>query len=1105
MFRQSNPRRSQTMVTPTAGPTVADSSTSATTVEPALNVQTIPVRPLDRCIVSYTGLTASERNQVNRLVKALGGKAVVDMTEDVNYLIATKTMTPKYKIAFTLAIPVVEPDWLQEIYQEWNMGHEVNLKDTRTEIETYTTLYGGSFTPDMLRGNTTHLICDVAKGKKYTMAQIWGIKCVSYKWFVECMRTLELVDESAYPAPTEEERREEKKNADPLSNPIMDVRADGIPDLTYLERCHFYLCPTFDEEGIAKCKMMIRMGGGLQVAQYDEGEVTHVVVPGTTIDESTMALFKEAKNLPCIVSIQWLKACSKAHKRISESQHVVPFPTRSEAAHPKNQHLHGPQTWTTDPIVSAAASASSRQQSAARPRLEDTRASNVATLRSGRGGGGGGSTTESAAGRRSGASNTTTNTTGSTFHQHREHRPPSPPTSPAASPPQQSSSSSSPGDCLNPKHTRRSALVHRSMSGLLAQDVADLSIDQRLSGGGGVSPSMASMIGKTDHLALEDPDSGGNNNSSGNSSGSRGPLSLSFGGTTMSLVQEQYDEGSESETEKRVSNKDLFSALSFTTFGCKEDTVRTVRAETEQYGGKFYEEGTVPVEEQEAAYTIVPRFSDLNISLSSTLDELECIQLTKLIKILGATYHENVLKSSTNLLISNAAVGPKFEFMWKNQRPVVSCEWLKQSVAAGRALPYAPYLVVPKNKAAGVPETVQRTPSGDIGSQQRTLPSLKHQRSDSPILADASPELTDTPLSGLVLCVTNKALGECQDLVMIIQDLGGQVVRQYNQSITHVVHKAIKARDTFKDLRQAKTDRKFVVAPEWVLKCRDERHRVSEWLYPETYDPKRRVLETTRPPPPTQTRSNPTLAMPRRPTLRSSTGSTMSGLGGGGSHIGSSSSSSFNHPKYNGYTMTTITSSSSSNINSSRSQLLSVEPSQGMTQMTDGPSYFYGGMSMETPFAYDSMTQETSMQHHHVSQLLHHPHARPSLSLSVDTSTGIKIRRVRKRKPDDSLTLEWPAGSKAATESTQGQAGSEPSSATSATPTTGTMTTAMTTTTTTTTTTATNSYPQPGSMDVDEGIDYSDEEGRAVRRKYMRRVDKTGWATREERQEDDDG
>ncbi|KAF9978268.1 DNA topoisomerase 2-binding protein 1 [Actinomortierella ambigua] len=1044
MFRQSNPKRSQAAATPTSGPAAAAAAAdSSAPPSQTSNVQTISVRPLDRCLVSYTGLTAAERSQVNRLVRTLGGRAAVDMTEDVNYLIANKTMTPKYKqIAFTLTIPVVEPSWLQEIHQEWSMGREVNLKETRTEIENYTTLYGGSFTPDMIRGKTTHLICDVAKGKKFTMAQLWGIKCVSYKWFVECMRVLDLVDESAYPAPTEEERREEKMTADPTSNPIMDIRADAIPDMSYLEECHFYLCPTFDEEGMTKCKTMIRMGGGLQVANYDDGEVTHVIVPEMTIHESTMRLFKDAQDLPCIVSFQWLKACSKAHKRIPESQYVVPFPTRSEATHPKNQHLHGPQTWTTDPVVTAT---SSRR---ARPRLEDTRASNVATIRSR------GSTLESA--REASGADGRQGTPGSTFQQHREQRPLSPPTSPPSSPP------SSRGDSSSPKHTRR-ALVNRTLSGLLAQDVADLSINRRLSNG--LSSSLSSMVDRTDNLGLHD--ASGNGGTQAQSAGSHPSKSASSGNTLSSVPED--DDDSDSETE-RARNKDLFTGLSFTTYGCKEDTVETVRMETEQHGGKFYEEGTVPVQEQDTAYTIVPRsmrradtehlkgfvvttawiekcvidgrlapkrgflyrplenvpiegFSDLNISLSSTLDELEFIQLTKLVKILGATYHENVLKSSTNLLITNAAQGPKFEFMWKNNRPVVTCEWLKQSVAA-------------------------------------------QQRSDSPILADSSPVFTDTPLSGLVLCVTNKALSECQDLVTIIQDLGGQVVRQYNQSITHVVHKAVKARDTFKDLRQAKTDRKFVVAPEWVLKCRDERHLVDERLYPETYDPKRRVLETTLPPP-TRSKTLPAAA-PKRPTMRSSSNSASASLGG--------SSGGYNNTKH----------STHSSMNS-RSQRMSIESSQVYSQMTESASYFYGALSMEmssstTP--YESMTQDPSMQH--LTQIqAQQQQQHPSLSLSVDTSMSNKIRRGRKRERtvDVNLTLQGTLPSAHAT-----GAGSEPSSATSA-----------------TVSFALFREQASVAVEVDEGIDYSDEEGRAVRRKHMRRVDTTGWAAaREEQQEKED-
>ncbi|KAG0236365.1 DNA topoisomerase 2-binding protein 1, partial [Actinomortierella wolfii] len=1106
MFRQSNPKRSQTSAGGGAGAAATNpSATSSTPGQSTLPIETVTAKPLAKCLISYTGLSAAERSQVNKLVLALGGETNVDMTDDVNYLIAKKTMTPKYKIAFSLMIPVIDPEWLTEIHQLWSNGQVVDLRaitakhslgpfrgcsicvtgfanDVRNEIETYTIQYGGVFTPDMTRVGTTHLVCDVAKGKKYIMAQRWGIKCVSYKWFVECMRTLELVDESQYPAPTEEERLAEEKNADPLSDPIMDARASSIPDFTYLEKCHIYLCPTFDDELIAKCKTMIRMGGGVQVATYDPQEVTHVLVPGMTLNERTMELFNDATELPSIVSFPWLKACSRAHKLVPESQYVVPFPTRSETALRKNQHLQGIQTWTTDPIVAT----SSRQ---ARPRLEDTRASRIATIRSR------GSATATAESGGAERRMSPTSATSSSFQQHREQPPPlSPPTSPG----HPSSSPSGGGNAISPRSIRK-LLMNRSMSGLLAQDVQDLSIHHNHDSNGGTP-----VGGKPASSSLS------SSLSSSSSSLPRSSKFMTLSEPSLSSLREQGqeedndDQSADDDMESNpIPNRALFSGLSFTTFGCKEETVNTVRTGTVQYGGKYYEAGTVPEEEQNTVYTVVPRsmrraetehlkgsvvttswiekcvhdgrlapkrgflfrplenvpvegFQDLKISLSSTVDEFEAFLLAKIVKILGATYHENVIKSSTNLLISNAAQGPKFEFMWKNKRPVVTCEWLKQSVAAGHALPYEPYLVMPDKQSPLA--SVYRTPSGDTLSSQKYPSSFaRQQRDDSPIFGegDFKSEQTDTPLAGLVLCVTSKALSEQPDLITIIQDLGGQVVRQYNQSITHVVHKAAKAKDTFRDCRQAKKDNKHVVAPQWVLQCRDERKRVDERLFPETYDPKRRVLETTLPPP-TRSKTLPA-TQPTRPTFQTSN-SASANLGSLSYHHNNNNNHSYGNNHSNG-------------INGNKSRLLTVESSQVLSQMMDSPGLYHSTMSLDPPM-YESMTQDVSMQHAPPSSLTQQQ--QPSLSLSVDTSNSSKIRRGRKRErmPSDGAGLNSQAPTLPP---------SEPTSATTPTAPYGTL---------------------RDTTPVDEGIDYSDDEGSALRRKLLRRMDASGWATRDEQQKE---
>ena len=61
------------------------------------------------------------------------------------------------------------------------------------------------------------------------------------------------------------------------------VRPQSIQDQMYLEACYIYLSSEFSAEMATRLKKMIRMGGGIQVTDYQPSEVTHVVVPSNIL------------------------------------------------------------------------------------------------------------------------------------------------------------------------------------------------------------------------------------------------------------------------------------------------------------------------------------------------------------------------------------------------------------------------------------------------------------------------------------------------------------------------------------------------------------------------------------------------------------------------------------------------------------------------------------------------------------------------------------------------------------------------------------------------------------------------------------------------------
>lgn len=70
-------------------------------------------------------------------------------------------------------------------------AHLFVFVDVRNIIEKDVVQYGGRYTADLLKNQTTHLICDFGVGNKYRSAVSWGgIKCVTINWFKDTIKTL---------------------------------------------------------------------------------------------------------------------------------------------------------------------------------------------------------------------------------------------------------------------------------------------------------------------------------------------------------------------------------------------------------------------------------------------------------------------------------------------------------------------------------------------------------------------------------------------------------------------------------------------------------------------------------------------------------------------------------------------------------------------------------------------------------------------------------------------------------------------------------------------------------------------------------------------------
>ncbi|KAF9341164.1 DNA topoisomerase 2-binding protein 1 [Linnemannia elongata] len=339
-------------------------------------------KPLQDWIVACTGYTKEERDAAGKRVAALGGTLIVSMSNDTTVLIATKTGSPKYKIAYELDIPVVKPDWLDQVELLWATGYPVDAKkvfdecrlgpfqgcsvcitglnhDVRNIIEKDVVQYGGRYTADLLKNQTTHLICDFGVGNKYRSAVSWGgIKCVTINWFKDTIKTLERADETLYLPPTEETKVPSRSGSGAGKRDLMavdELTLDPVtfdpPSNMYMEACQIFLCPSFSTEQVAQYKKVIRLAGGIHIPEYDQREVTHIVVPSNKLETSTLALLNADEELPFIVHQHWLRQSNREGKLVPESDHIVPFPTRTEDGQPKPVRMEGATTWTLDAAV----------------------------------------------------------------------------------------------------------------------------------------------------------------------------------------------------------------------------------------------------------------------------------------------------------------------------------------------------------------------------------------------------------------------------------------------------------------------------------------------------------------------------------------------------------------------------------------------------------------------------------------------------------------------------------------------------------------------------------------------------------------------------------
>ncbi|KAI8355286.1 hypothetical protein B0O80DRAFT_40320 [Mortierella sp. GBAus27b] len=786
MFRQSLQRKQIPKL-----PSLVPDSQAAT--------QPSTQQPLLDSVISYVRLTVKQKEDTSKMVQSMGGQMQAELTENVAYLIAGEAGPNEYKVAYQLRIPILKPGWIEHIYDLWTKGRPIDIEkamedfvmgplsgcgicvtgistETRLEIEKGTNRLGGKYTQDMLKATTTHLICGQPSGQKYISAIRWGtVKCVPIEWFKDTVVTFELADVSKYTFTANNHRRIKDPDTSKASNGDRDANEPAVVvrDKMYLEACHIYLCPSIPACQVVQCKKMIRVAGGIQVVEYDPMEVTHVLVPSSELEPSTSELFSHDAPLPYIVSLEWLWRSNKIGKVMPEADFAV-FPLAQSDNPNRMEDSAGLSNGT------------------ARDKPKD-----IANVRS---------------------KKSTANAPASSSTDTKSDEEGNPSTG--------SSDRMSALPESNTSQVARRGLRTRTVSGMLSEALDDLTMS---------SATMGSLQTQENSLQLIE--------------------------------------------EVEVPQLDIFLGLYITSHGCKESVAETIREQTVACGGTYFEDHetlpsganariivplSTPMDDVKSLKGVVltscwferslieqkvisrndhflfrpmksipiKGFEELCISVSSNnMKEVEYTQIGRAIKILGATFLNKLNSARTNLLISDFASGPKYEFMVNSGRPVVRMDWLKQCIEEGVRLPFKGYLLnedtVESKESLGSSNSLNRKSSSEGQQSNESISQVRCTQQAVP---------SDTPLEGLTICLPRRVIGDHKEMQDMIVRMGARYVASYNSSATHLIHKGKATQDVMRSIRNARKDKIIVVSPDWLYKCMETGLRVDERDYPETYD-----------------------------------------------------------------------------------------------------------------------------------------------------------------------------------------------------------------------------------------------------------------------------
>ncbi|KAK1437587.1 hypothetical protein QVD17_03381 [Tagetes erecta] len=169
---------------------------------------------MDGVKILASGFETNEKDEIGKLVTAMGGLLQTKASSDVSFVIVKNVLAAKYKWALNnLKKPIVSESWLHQCWKEHRVvSHEAYRAlpfsgltisvtqvplDERKEIEKLVVQNGGKYSAELTK-KSTHL--HAPEGDKYKVAKRWGhIHIVNRTWFNQSVARRACLNEESYP------------------------------------------------------------------------------------------------------------------------------------------------------------------------------------------------------------------------------------------------------------------------------------------------------------------------------------------------------------------------------------------------------------------------------------------------------------------------------------------------------------------------------------------------------------------------------------------------------------------------------------------------------------------------------------------------------------------------------------------------------------------------------------------------------------------------------------------------------------------------------------------------------------------------------------------